>query len=50
MALELEVIVREEDFVKNEEFRLEESIFKCRQLNSTLIALRKLCNIQNTRY
>ena len=49
MALELEVIVKEEEFVKNEGFRLEESILKCRQLNNILIALRKLKNNSSVR-
>ncbi|KAL4222674.1 Actin interacting protein 3 [Mactra antiquata] len=49
MAAEMEVIVREEKFLKEEPERLDNSLKKCKKLTGTLFTLKRLASVQEHR-
>jgi hypothetical protein len=48
MASEIEVVVQEERFIKEEPHRLEKSVTRCKQLTGTLSTLKKLAMVQDS--
>ncbi|XP_053373818.1 SRC kinase signaling inhibitor 1-like isoform X4 [Mercenaria mercenaria] len=49
MAAEMEVIVREEKFLKEEPEKLDNSLKKCKKLTGTLFTLKRLASVQEHR-
>ncbi|GAB6033402.1 hypothetical protein CHUAL_013163 [Chamberlinius hualienensis] len=49
MAAEMEVIIREERFLKEEPERLENALRRCKKLTGTLVTLKRLASVQEQR-
>ncbi|XP_054713991.1 LOW QUALITY PROTEIN: coiled-coil domain-containing protein AGAP005037-like [Uloborus diversus] len=49
MAAEMEVVVREEKFLKEEPDRLETALRRCKKLTGTLVTLKRLASVQEQR-
>ncbi|XP_055947230.1 coiled-coil domain-containing protein AGAP005037-like isoform X4 [Argiope bruennichi] len=49
MAAEMEVVVREEKFLKEEPDRLENALRRCKKLTGTLVTLKRLASVQEQR-
>ncbi|RWS13455.1 coiled-coil domain-containing protein CG32809-like isoform X14 [Dinothrombium tinctorium] len=49
MTQEMECIVREEKFLKNEPERLESALRRCKKLTGTLVTLKRLASVQEQR-
>ncbi|GIY10729.1 coiled-coil domain-containing protein AGAP005037 [Caerostris extrusa] len=50
MAVEMEVVVREEKFLKDEPERLENALRRCKKLTGTLVTLKRLASVQEQRH
>ncbi|XP_071040803.1 coiled-coil domain-containing protein AGAP005037 isoform X10 [Parasteatoda tepidariorum] len=50
MAAEMEVVVREEKFLKDEPDRLENALRRCKKLTGTLVTLKRLASVQEQRH
>ncbi|KAG8184101.1 hypothetical protein JTE90_025407 [Oedothorax gibbosus] len=50
MAAEMEVVVREEKFLKDEPDRLETALRRCKKLTGTLVTLKRLASVQEQRH
>ncbi|GIY51916.1 coiled-coil domain-containing protein AGAP005037 [Caerostris darwini] len=50
MAAEMEVVVREEKFLKEEPDRLETALRRCKKLTGTLVTLKRLASVQEQRH
>ncbi|KAG1711207.1 Coiled-coil domain-containing protein [Nymphon striatum] len=50
MAAEMDVIVREEKFLKEEPERLENALRRCKKLTGTLVTLKRLASVQEQRH
>ncbi|XP_071038407.1 coiled-coil domain-containing protein AGAP005037 isoform X5 [Parasteatoda tepidariorum] len=50
MAVEMEVVVREEKFLKDEPERLENALKRCKKLTGTLVTLKRLASVQEQRH
>ncbi|XP_077513467.1 coiled-coil domain-containing protein AGAP005037 isoform X19 [Amblyomma americanum] len=50
MGAEMEVVVREEKFLKEEPERLENALRRCKKLTGTLVTLKRLASVQEQRH
>ncbi|CAL1290852.1 unnamed protein product [Larinioides sclopetarius] len=50
MAVEMEVVCREEKFLKDEPERLESALRRCKKLTGTLVTLKRLASVQEQRH
>ncbi|XP_055940640.1 coiled-coil domain-containing protein AGAP005037-like isoform X4 [Argiope bruennichi] len=50
MAVEMEVVCREEKFLKDEPERLENALRRCKKLTGTLVTLKRLASVQEQRH
>ncbi|XP_064456485.1 coiled-coil domain-containing protein AGAP005037-like isoform X4 [Ornithodoros turicata] len=50
MGAEMEVVVREEKFLKEEPERLESALRRCKKLTGTLVTLKRLASVQEQRH
>ncbi|CAM1326718.1 SRCIN1 (predicted) [Pycnogonum litorale] len=50
IAAEMEVVVREEKFLKEEPERLESALRRCKKLTGTLVTLKRLASVQEQRH
>ncbi|XP_022246289.1 coiled-coil domain-containing protein CG32809-like isoform X3 [Limulus polyphemus] len=50
MSAEMEVVVKEEKFLKDEPERLESALRRCKKLTGTLVTLKRLASVQEQRH
>ncbi|XP_067130546.1 coiled-coil domain-containing protein AGAP005037-like isoform X4 [Centruroides vittatus] len=50
MTAEMEVVIREEKFLKEEPDRLENALRRCKKLTGTLVTLKRLASVQEQRH
>ncbi|XP_076361917.1 coiled-coil domain-containing protein AGAP005037-like isoform X4 [Tachypleus tridentatus] len=50
MSAEMEVVVKEEKFLKDEPERLENALRRCKKLTGTLVTLKRLASVQEQRH